>query len=175
MEEDNTTNTATSSMTELPTVDSATNDETTSDTAKNNSDTQEIRTNDKISNDIESVTSGNSFEDTKDKEILLNKKVNNNENNTTDNNMITKKVSDDSQKKEPASQVQNDISKYTGSPVSHNAPIVQIPQYYNTIGASRGSAIPGTQNPPVVDTGGSVEKSLMKNIVDYIQSLGKVF
>ena len=175
MEEDNTTNTATSSMTEFSTVDSVTNDETTSDTTKENSDTQEISTNDKISNDIESITSENSFEDTNDKEMSLNENVNNKENDTTDNNVITKKESDVSKKKEPVSQVQNDISKHTGSPVSHNAPIVQTPQYHNTIGASSGSATPGTQNPPIVDTGGSIEKSLMKKIIDSIQSLGKVF
>ena len=169
MKEDNTINTATSSMTEFSTVDNVTNDETTSDIAKENSDTQEIITNDKIPNDIKSITSKNSFENTNDKEMLLN------ENDTTDNNVITKKESDVSKKKEPVSQVQNDISKHTGSPVSHNAPIVQTPQYHNTIGASSGSATPGTQNPPIVDTGGSIEKSLMKKIIDSIQSLGKVF
>lgn len=175
MKEDNTINTATSSMTEFSTVDNVTNDETTSDTTKENSDTQEISTNDKISNDIESITSENSFEDKNDKEMSLNENVSNKENDTTDNNVITKKESDGSQKKEPVSQVQNNISKHIGSPVSHNAPIVQTPQYHNTIGASSGSATPGTQNPPIVDTGGSVEKSLMKKIVDSIQSLGKVF
>lgn len=175
MEEDNTTNIATSSMTEFSTIDSVTNDETTSNTAKNNSDTQEIRTKDKISNDIEGVTSENSFEDTKGEEISLNENVNSKENDTIDNNVITKKKHDDSQKKEPTSQVQSDISKHTGSPVFHNAQIVQTPQYHNTIGASRGSAIPGSQNPLIVDTGGSVEKSLMKKIYDYIQSLRKVF
>lgn len=183
MKEYNTTNTATSSMTEFSTVDNVTNDETTSDTTKENSDTQEISTNDKISNDIEIITSENSFEDTNDKEMSLNENVSNKENDTTnnhisesdDNNVITKKESDGSQKKEPVSQVQNDISKHTGSPVSHNAPIVQTPQYHNTIGASSGSATPGTQNPPIVDTGGSIEKSLMKKIIDSIQSLGKVF
>lgn len=175
MKEYNTTNTATSSMTEFSTVDNVTNDETTSDTTKENSDTQEISINDKISNDIESITSENSSEDTNDKEMSLNENVSNKENDTTDNNVITKKEPDDSQKKEPVSQIQNDISKHTGSPVSHNAPIVQTPQYHNTIGASSGSAIPGTQNPPIVDTGGSVEKSLMKKIVDSIQSLGKIF
>ena len=175
IEEDTTENTATSSMTEFFDVDNIANDETTNNTTKENTDTQEISNNDKVSNDIENVTSENPFEDANDKEGSLSENDSNNEKDTTDNNVTIKEKSNDSQKNEPVSQVKNNISRHTGSPVSHNAPIVQTPQYHNTVGTSMGSAIPETQKPPIVDTGGSVEKSLMKKIVDSIQSLGKIF
>ena len=162
-------------MTEFFDVDNIANDETTNNTTKENTDTQEISNNDKVSNDIENVTSENPFEDANDKEGSLSENDSNNEKDTTDNNVTIKEKSNDSQKNEPVSQVKNNISRHTGSPVSHNAPIVQTPQYHNTVGTSMGSAIPETQKPPIVDTGGSVEKSLMKKIVDSIQSLGKIF
>lgn len=131
---------------------------------------------------MENITN-NSLEDQPDEEISSSINVEDEKNRINDNNVdksddnsvLTKKESDGSQKKELASQVQSNTSTRTGSPVSHNAPIVQTPQYPNTVGTSQGNVVPGTQNPPIVDTGGSVEKSLMKKIVDSIQSLGKAF
>ena len=134
IEEDTTENTATSSMTEFFDVDNIANDETTNNTTKENTDTQEISNNDKVSNDIENVTSENPFEDANDKEGSLSENDSNNEKDTTDNNVTIKEKSNDSQKNEPVSQVKNNISRHTGSPVSHNAPIVQTPQYHNTVG-----------------------------------------
>lgn len=184
VEEKNTTD-ATTSNTGFSTVDNAIGDETitsTSNITKDASDRQENNTSNEVSSSMENITN-NSFEDQPDKGILSSINVedeknrinDNNVDKSDDNNLIVKKESDDSQKKEPASQVQSNTSTRTGSPVSHNAPIVQTPQYHNTVGTSQGSVVPGIQNSPIVDTGGSVEKSLMKKIVDSIQSLGKIF
>lgn len=186
VEEKNTTDTTTTSSTGFSTVDNAIGDETitsTSNITEETSDRKENDTSDEVSSSMKNTTAEDSFEDQTDEEISSSMNVYDEKNSTTDNhisksddnNVITKKEPDDSQKKEPVSQVQSNTSTRTGSPVSHNAPIVQTPQYHNTIGASSESAIPGTQNPPIVDTGGSVEKSLMKKIVDSIQSLGKIF
>lgn len=184
VEEKNTTD-ATTSNTGFSTVDNAIGDETitsTSNITKDASDRQENNTSNEVSSSMENITN-NSFEDQPDKGISSSINVedeknrinDNNVDKSDDNNVIVKKESDDSQKKEPASQVQSNTSTRTGSPVSHNAPIVQTPQYHNTVGTSQGSVVPGIQNSPIVDTGGSVEKSLMKKIVDSIQSLGKIF
>lgn len=184
VEETNTTD-ATTSSTGFSTVDNTIGDETitsTSNITEETSDRQENNTSNEVSSSMEN-TINNSFEDQPDEEISSsinvedekNRSNDNNVDKSDDNNVITKNKSDGSQKKEPASQVQSNTSTRTGSPVSHNAPIVQTPQYHNTVGTSQGSDVPGTQNPPIVDTGGSVEKSLMKKIVDSIQSLGKAF
>ena len=183
--EEKSTTDATTSSTGFSNVDNAIGDETitsTSNITEETSDRQENNTSNEVSSSMENITN-NSLEDQPDEEISSSINVedeknrinDNNVDKSDDNNVITKNKSDGSQKKEPVSQIQSNTSIRTGSPVSHNAPIVQTPQYPNTVGTSQGNVVPGTQNPPIVDTGGSVEKSLMKKIVDSIQSLGKTF